>query len=254
MIKIDEKKRLVIVKLNGKWKKYSYEDPKAFEIVSDLWVQVGWDTKYVYSFTWFGRPIIQLPDDMIRIQEVIFSIKPDIIIETGVAHGGSSVFFASLLELLKNGKVLSIEKSLRNKNRKLINEHIMKKRIEIIDGCSIDIKIFKEVKKRVKKNSRVLVFLDSNHSRSHVLRELEIFSKIVSLNSFIIVCDGIIKDLVDAPRSESDWKENNPINAIKDFTRTNKGFKVVEPKFLFNEGLIKKRVTYWPSAFIKRVK
>ena len=229
------------------------DDPKAFEIISKAWIRSGWDSKYVYSFSWLGRPIIQLPEDMIRIQEVIYEVKPDVIIETGVAHGGSLIFYASILNALGRGRVIGIDIEIRKPNREAIEAHNLSKFITLFEGSSIDKKIFNSVKSNINKKEKVLVILDSNHLKDHVYEELRLYSELVSLDSYIVACDGIMKDICGAPRTLPDWEWNNPLSAIDKFIKSNNKFIIQEPKWPFNEGTIKNRVTYWPKAFLKRI-
>jgi cephalosporin hydroxylase len=250
MIQIDKENDLVIV--DGK--SYGFNSPEAFKVISDLWIRIGWDTKYVYSFSWMGRPIIQLPEDMVRTQEVIFNVKPDVIIETGVAHGGSLIFYASLCKAMEKGKVVGIDIEIRPHNRIAIEEHPLFPFITLIEGSSIDNAIVEQVKQHVKPDDKVLILLDSNHSYSHVLSELEAYSSLVSVDSYIVATDGIMEFVAGAPRSNPDWPTNNPKKAAEQFVKNNDSFVIEEPVFPFNEGVINERVTYWPSAFIKRVK
>ena len=229
------------------------DDPKAFEIISKAWIRSGWDTKYVYSFSWLGRPIIQLPEDMIRIQEVIYEVKPDVIIETGVAHGGSLIFYASILNALGKGRVIGIDIEIRKPNREAIEAHNLSKFITLFEGSSIDKNIFNSVKSNINKKEKVLVILDSNHLKDHVYEELRLYSELVTLDSYIVACDGIMKDICGAPRTLPDWEWNNPLSAIDKFIISNNKFIIQEPKWPFNEGTIKNRVTYWPKAFLKRI-
>lgn len=236
--------------------KYHIGSKKAFEIISKIWLRSGWDTKYVYSFTWMGRPIIQLPDDLIRVQEIIYDVKPDIIIETGIAHGGGLIFYASLLSNIKKKfKIIGVDIDIRKHNKKKIESHSLFKNILMYEGSSIDLNTFNKIKKNIIKKNKVLVILDSNHSKDHVLKELELYSKIVTKGSFIIACDGIQKDMKNAARSKSDWNLNNPITAIKKFIKKNKDFKIISNNFFFNESNLKKNyVTYWPNAYLKKLK
>ena len=230
----------------------SLDDPTAFKIISEAWIRAGWDTKYVYGFSWLGRPIIQLPEDMIRIQELIYELKPDIIIETGVAHGGSLIYYSSILNTIGKGKVIGIDIEIRPHNRKEIESHELNRFITLFEGSSIDKDLFMEVKSQINDTDKVLVILDSNHLKEHVLEELNMYSKLVSKNSYIIACDGIMKEVCGAPRTSPDWEWNNPLSAIDDFIAHNNEFEVVEPKWPFNEGSITHRITYWPSAYLKR--
>lgn len=250
MIQIDKEKGIVI----SDGIEYVIGSPQAFNIISDLWLRSGWDSKYVYSFAWLGRPIIQLPEDMIRSQEVIFKIKPDVIIETGIAHGGSLVFYASLCKLIGKGKIVGIDIDIREHNKKAIEEHFLSPYITMIEGSSIDSEIVAKVKTHIKDGDKVLVFLDSNHTYDHVLAELNSYSKFVSVGSYIVATDGIMEKVVGAPRTNPDWGTNNPKKAVEQFVKENTDFVIEEPEFPFNEGIIKERVTYWPSAFVKRVR
>src|ERR1044071_4375710 len=143
-------------------RKFGLGTPEAFEVLSDLWLRSGWDTKYVYSFTWLGRPIIQLPEDMVRLQEVIYSVGADVIIETGVAHGGSLIFYASLCQAMGRGRVIGIDIEIRPHNRKAIEEHFLFPFITLIEGSSVDEKIVSAVKQLVKPGEKMLILLDSN--------------------------------------------------------------------------------------------
>lgn len=227
--------------------------PEAFRLISEAWLRSGWDAKYVYSFAWLGRPIIQLPEDMIRIQEVLFRIKPDVIIETGVAHGGSLIFYATLCKAIEKGRVVGIDIEIRPHNRRAIEEHFLFPFITLIEGSATSEEVFAQVQRQVKPGETALVLLDSNHTYSHVMRELELYSQLVNVGSYIVATDGIMANLVGAPRSSPDWDVNNPKRAAEDFVRKTPHFVIEEPPFPFNEGVITERVTYWPSAFIKRV-
>lgn len=249
MIQIDTAKGTVIKDSI----QYAIGSAEAFKIISDAWLRSGWDTKYVYSFAWMGRPVIQLPEDMIRIQEVVFNIKPDVIIETGVAHGGSLIFYATLCKAMEKGKVIGIDIEIRPHNRKAIEEHFLSSYITLLEGSSTDEKIVSEVRKKIKHGDKVLVLLDSNHTYTHVMDELKAYSGMVSVGSYIVATDGIMEYVVGAPRTNPDWITNNPKKAAEKFVKENTNFIIEVPTFPFNEGEIKERVTYWPSAFIKRI-
>ena len=159
--------------------------------ISDIWLRAGWDNKYVYSFTWMGRPIIQLPEDMIRLQEVIYEVRPDVIVETGVAHGGSLVFYASLCKAMGRGRVIGVDVEIRPHNRAAIEAHALFPLITLIEGSSIEPQIVEEVKSLIKPDEKTMVVLDSNHEKQHVLAELRAYSPIVSVGSYIVAMDGI---------------------------------------------------------------
>lgn len=237
----------------GEPRVYGIGSPEAFAVLSRLWLRAGWDSKYVYSFTWMGRPIIQLPDDMIRIQEVIYTLKPDVIIETGVAHGGSLIFYASLCKAMGRGRVVGIDIEIRPHNRTAIEAHEMSPFITLIEGSSVDPAVVEQVKSYVQSGDRVLVLLDSCHTKEHVLSELRAYSPLVSQGSYIVAMDGIMEQVAGAPRTQADWTWNNPRRAALEFVAENPQFRIEEPAFSFNEGTVTERVTYWPSAFIRRV-
>lgn len=252
MITIDEKKALVHVETPDGIKTYRFDSPEAFAAISEIWLRVGWDVKYVYSFTWLGRPIIQLPEDMFRVQEIIFSIKPDVIVETGVAHGGSLMFYASLCKAMGKGRVIGVDIEIRPHNRRAIESHPLFPLLTLIEGDSAAPSVFQQVKQQIKPGEAVLVLLDSKHSKDHVLAELRLYSSLVTSGSYIVVMDGIMAKLVGAPRAMPDWDWNNPVSAIREFISENPTFSIEEPKFAFNEGAVTERVTYWPSAWLKR--
>lgn len=254
MIKVDIEQGTVTVEKDGLTSTHGLATPEAFRIISDVWLRAGWDNKYVYSFTWLGRPIIQLPEDMFRLQELIHTLRPDVIVETGVAHGGSLVFYASLCKAMDHGRVIGIDVEIRPHNRAAIESHPLKSLITLIEGSSIDPGVVEQVRSQIGPDERVLVLLDSCHTKEHVLGELSAYSRFVSPGSYIVAMDGIMESVVGGPRTQPDWAWNNPRQAALEFVAANSDFVIEEPAFLFNEGNVSERVTYWPSAFIKRVR
>jgi len=204
---------------------------------------------YTYNFSWLGRPIIQMPQDIIVMQEIIWKLKPDLIIETGIAHGGSLIFYASMLELIEKGEILGIDIDIRKYNRKEIERHKMSKRIKMIEGSSTDEKVIKEVERIVKKHKKILVCLDSLHTYNHVLRELNLYSKFVNKGSYLVVFDTIIEYFPKGSFKNRPWdKGNNPATAVKTFLEKNKNFildKDIENKLL---------ITVAPGGFLKKIK
>jgi cephalosporin hydroxylase len=233
---------------------YAIGSPEAFGAISRAWLRSGWDNKHVYSFTWMGRPIIQLPEDMIRIQEVIYSVRPDVIVETGVAHGGSLIYYASLCKAMGRGCVIGVDIDIRPHNRAAIEEHPLSSLITLIEGSSIDPAIVAKVKAQAASTENALVLLDSCHSKEHVLAELHAYAPLVNPGSYIVAMDGIMEDVVGGRRTQPDWTWNNPRQAALEFVKENLNFRIEEPVFAFNEGNITERVTYWPGAFVKCVK
>lgn len=250
---IDEEANVVIVRDGDKEVRHALDSAEGFDAASRAWIRAGWDTKYVYSFAWMGRPIIQLPEDMVRLQEVIWDLKPDVLIETGVAHGGSLIFYASLFEAMGKGRVIGIDIEIRKHNRDAIEAHPMFKRIELLEGSSTAPEIVDQVKALVKPGETVLIALDSNHSKGHVLDELRAYAPLVSIGSYIVATDGVMEQVKGGPRTGDDWDWNNPKAAAHAFVAEDPRFIIEEPAFPFNEGVVTKRVTYWPDAFIKRI-
>lgn len=227
--------------------------PAAFEMLADLWIKVGWVNKYSYAFSWMGRPIIQLPDDMIRIQEAIWQIKPDVIIETGIAHGGSLIFYASLLELIGRGRVIGLDIEIRPHNRTAIEAHPMFKRIEMIEGNSISTEVVAQVSDRVKPGDVVMLILDSNHSKEHVAAELDAFADLVTSGSFILSQDGVMQLVAGMPRTQPDWNTNNPIPAVEEFLARRPEFRLEKPPRPFDESNGVPDCSHHPKGWIKRL-
>jgi cephalosporin hydroxylase len=227
--------------------------PEAFQILSRYWLEVGWAQKYSYSFSWLGRPIVQLPEDILRVQEVIHRVRPDVIIETGVAHGGSLILYASLCKALDRGRVIGIDIDIRPHNRAAIEAHPLAGYITLLEGSSIDEKIVDRVRAQVQPGDTVLVLLDSCHTKAHVLAELQAYGPLVSQGSYLVATDGIMADLAGAPGTRAEWAWDNPQQAALQFARERTDFVLEEPPFPFNDSAITQRVTYWPSAFLKRV-
>ena len=252
MIKIDLESSKVVVESGGQSIAYDLGSPQAFEVISQAWLRAGWDTKYVYSFTWLGRPIIQLPDDLLRIQEVIYRVQPDVLIETGVAHGGSLIFYATLCKAMGKGRVIGVDIEIRPHNRKAIESHFLFPYITLIEGSSIDPQIVSQVRSLVRPGESVMIMLDSCHTKSHVLSELNAYGPLVTSGSYMVAMDGIMEQLPGAPRTQPDWLWNNPRQAALEFAVSHPQFVIEEPAFLFNEGVVNRRVTYWPDAFLRR--
>ncbi|MBL8669314.1 MAG: class I SAM-dependent methyltransferase [Alphaproteobacteria bacterium] len=254
VISIDDKAATVTVSDEKGSRVLPLASPEAFSLVSRAWLRAGWDVKYVYGFSWLGRPVIQLPEDMIRIQEVIHALRPDVVLETGVAHGGSLVFYASVMKVMGVGRVVGVDIEIRPHNRRAIEEHPLKPLITLIEGSSVAPATVAAVKAQIKPGERVLVILDSNHTKAHVLAELDAYAPLVSVGSYAVACDGIMAQVAGGPRTKPEWATDNPTEAAKEFAATHPEFRLEEPPFPFNEGLVTERVTYWPGAFLKRVR
>jgi cephalosporin hydroxylase len=205
--------------------------------------------QYSYNFSWMGRPIIQYPQDMIAMQEIIWNVQPDLIIETGIAHGGSLIYYASLLELIGKGEVLGIDIDIREHNRKEIESHPMNKRIKMLQGSSVDGALVREVEKYAVGKKSVMVCLDSNHTHRHVLDELKFYSSFVTTGSYLVVFDTIVEDLPDNYLPDRAWaKGDNPKTAVHEFLKTH-------PEFIIDTNIDNKLlVSVAPQGYLKRIK
>lgn len=217
---------------------------------SKKWFILSSKYEYWYHFTWLGRPIIQFPQDIIAMQELIWQVKPDLIIETGIAHGGSLIFSASMLELIGgSGQVLGIDIDIRAKNREIIEKHQMFKRIMMVEGSSTDPEIVKHVYTIAKGKKEILVVLDSLHTHDHVAKDLELYSSLVSKGSYLVVFDTIIEDMPDNSFPNRPWgKGDNPKTAVWDFLKKNDRFIIdmeIESKLL---------ITVAPDGYQKCIK
>ena len=227
---------------------------KKFINISKKWLLESHRLKYTYHFNWFGIPIIQYPSDIIGVQEIIYKIKPDLIIETGVAHGGSVIFHSSILDMLsqndrKKRKIVGIDIEIRKHNLKRIKNHYFNKNLILIEGSSIEQKVKKKVYKIAKNKKTIMVILDSNHSSKHVYEELSFYSKFVTKNSYFIVFDTIVEDLPNKFVKNRPWsKGNNPLTAVKLFLKGNKSFKID------NEIDNKLMISSAKNGFLKRIK
>lgn len=252
---IDEAQaRVTVIDEAGGETSFPMASAQGFAAASRAWLRAGWDAKHVYSFTWFGRPIIQLPEDLVRLQELIWTERPDAIVETGIAHGGSLVFFASLFEAMGGGRVIGVDIDIRPHNRAAIEAHPLFHRIEMIEASSIAPETVAKVRSRLGEGEKVMVVLDSGHRREHVLAELHAYAPLLGIGDYFIVEDGIMRDLSGAPRSAPDWATDNPVAAVEAFVAADPRFEIVEPQWLFNEGHVAGRVTYWPSCHVQRVR
>ena len=214
------------------------------------WIKTSALHQYSYNFTWLGLPIIQYPQDIIALQEIIWKIKPDLIIETGIARGGSLIFSASLLEIInEGGEVLGIDIDIREENKRAIENHPLNKRITMLEGSSTNKKIAEKVYKIARNKKRILIILDSNHTHEHVLEELNLYAKLTSVGSYCIVFDTIIEDMPEGSFPNREWdKGNNPKTAVWEFLNQNDRFvidKKIENKIL---------ITVAPDGYLNRIK
>lgn len=227
---------------------------RAFELISEQWLKVGWAQRYSYGFTWLGRPIIQLPEDLVRVQELIYGVGPDVIVETGIAHGGSLVFYASLCKLMGRGRVVGVDVEIRPHNRAAIEGHPLSPYVTLIEGDSTAPETVAAVKGLLRPGETVLVVLDSNHTRAHVLAELEAYAPLVTPGSYAVVTDGIMERLAGVPGAPAEWAWDNPKAAAAEFARQHPDYVVEEPPPIFDERLASGGVSYWAGGYVKRVR
>lgn len=242
----------------------SYEKDESFQALSRDWLQASMRRQYVYNFEWMGRPIIQYPQDMVAIQEMVWRVRPDLIVETGIAHGGSLVLSASLLALLdmcdaietgekldpktNKRKVIGVDIDIRPHNRQAIESHPLAGRIAMVQGSSIDPSVVSKVKELASPYQRVLVLLDSMHTHDHVVAELEAYAPMVSLGSYCVVFDTFVDDMPAGFFADRPWDVgNNPKTAIRQWMKARSDFQIDEswPNKLM--------VTVAPDGFLKRV-
>jgi len=251
---VDTTAGVIVAHVDGRESRVPLYSKDGFELLSRLWLKVGWNQKYTYTFSWLGRPVIQLPDDMIRIQEVIHASRPDVILETGIAHGGSLIYYASLCAAMGHGRVVGIDIEIRPHNRQAIEAHPLKPLITLIEGGSTDAAIVERVRAEVGDAKSVLVLLDSNHSRAHVRAELEVYAPFVTVGSYIVATDGVMLEVADAPRGRPEWTTDNPVSAVQDFLPSHPEFTLEQPAWPFNESDLDRNVTHWPSAYLRRTR
>lgn len=224
-------------------------EDKDVQALARIWLREITRHKYAYNFSWMGRPLIQMPQDMIAMQEIIWQVKPDLIVETGIAHGGSLIYYASLLELIGgNGYVLGIDVDIREHNRVEIEKHPMFKRIKMIQGSSVDGITADVVRKHARNKHSVMVILDSNHTHEHVLKELELYSPLVTKGSYMVVFDTLLEDMPDDLLKDRPWgKGNNPKTAVWEYLKLHPEFEIdkdIQSKLL---------ITVAPDGYLKRV-
>jgi cephalosporin hydroxylase len=216
-------------------------------LVSDLWLKLSAEYKIMYEPTWLGRPIIQLPHDIVQMQELVWRVKPDLIIETGVAHGGSLILSASILELIGKGRVLGVDIDIRAHNRTAITAHPLSKRIDLLQGSSIDPTTIAEVTARAKSAGNVMVVLDSNHAAEHVAAEMAAYAPLVDVNSYLVVMDGAQGQVFDIPRGNAAWQNDNPLTALDAFLAGTDEFEI-------DDHFTRLHVTSNPRGYLRRVK
>lgn len=230
---------------NGEQTTVDVYSREGLNLLGNLWIKSAAQHRLMYEPTWLGRPVIQFPTDIVAIQELIWKLQPDVIVETGVAHGGSLVLSASILELIGKGKVIGVDIEIRPHNRAAIESHPLKHRIELIEGSSIAADTLAAVRAAVGSSGTVLVMLDSNHTEAHVLQELELYSPMVSPGSYIVAHDGSQAWVWDIPRGKPEWKDDHPLGAIHKFLANH-------PEFSNDPHWTRWGITSSPDGFLRR--
>jgi cephalosporin hydroxylase len=227
----------------------SYKSNDPLLKMTDAYIKTLSRIRYSANFSWLGRPIIQIPQDLMALQDIIWSVKPDVIIETGIAHGGSLIFYASMLELSGKGRVIGIDIDIRAHNRVEIEKHPMFKRITMIEGSSVSPEVIDRVRTLTMGAKAVLVCLDSNHTHDHVLRELELYAPLVTAGSYCVVFDTGIEDLPADAFLDRPWGPgNSPKTAVYAFLKTHDEFVVdkdIEARIL---------LTAAPDGYLKKIR
>lgn len=249
---IDTVSRVLSAEDRGASREFPLYSREAFELVSREWVRIGWGVHYYFTMTWLGQPILQLPEDLVRLQEVLNTLRPDVILETGVYSGGSLLFHATVCEALGKGRVIGIDVRIPDPVRESLTRHRLAPRISLIEGDSISPEVVESVRSLIRPEDKVLVILDSDHSRRHVERELEVWAPFVTPGSCIIATDGIMRDLSDVPGGQSGWVQDNPSAAAGAFLAAHPEFELRQPAWPFNESELRQNITYWPDGWLWR--
>lgn len=231
---------------DGKTESVELYSEEGIDFISGLWVKLYAYYKYTHNITWMGVPIIQFPEDIIMMQELIWKIRPDVIVECGLAHGGSTLFYASLLELMGKGIVIGLDVEIRQYNKIAIKNHPLSWRVKMIECSSVSEEAITRVKEFIKPSDKVLVVLDSNHSKNHVAKELSVYKDVVTPGSYLVAMDGAQAFVWDTPSGKPEWKEDNPLTAIEEFMKDNNAFEI-------DDHYTRLKVTSNPKAFLRRI-
>jgi cephalosporin hydroxylase len=253
-VTLDSQEKTLTVDEPGGTRELALYSKEAFAVLSRHWVKVGWSIGYSFGFTWMGRPVIQLPEDVLRVQEVIYRLRPDVIVETGVALGGSLLFYASLFKAMNHGRVIGVDLEISASNRQAIEGHELGGAITLIEGDSASPAVVSRVGALIAPGESVLVILDSDHSKQHVARELEQYHRLVTPGSYLVATDGIMADLADVPHGRADWSWNHPAAAAAEFAASHPEFVLDTPAAVLQREAPADPVTYWPGAWLRRIR
>jgi len=231
---------------------YPLFSPEAFRILSHQWRILGWNLGHWKTFSWMGRQILQLPDDVLRLAELMWTLRPDVIVETGVHDGGSTLLFAGLCRLRGTGRVISVDREFRPGVREAIRENAAD-RVAFIQGDSGSPEVADEVRQMLRPSDRVCVFLDSDHTAEHVAAELRYLSPLVGAGCYVIVADSICGDLAECPEGETEWAWNNPGKAVDEFLDSRPEFVRERPPSMFTAAADFTELSYFPGTWLRRL-
>ena len=243
----------IVVETENGQRRYPLGSPEAFALLSEAWMRSSWANRHSYTFSWLGRPVVQLPSDLFRLQELVVRERPDVIVETGVAHGGGVIFLAGLCRLLGHRRVVGVDIEIRPHNRQAIETHELAGLVTLIEGDSVAPETVARVCAAIGAADTVLVILDSDHSRAHVRAELDAYATFIRPGGSIVVADGNMASLVGLPGALDDWCWNNPDVAIAEFLSEHADFERVRPPVAFNERGIADGGSYWPGGYLRHI-
>jgi len=243
------KDTVVSINENKKIKNFKLYSKNGFKILTSIYMKICTENRIMYNSNWLGMKIIQLPNDMISMQECIWNYKPDLIIETGVALGGSLIFYASIMNnYTKDFNIIGVDVEIYPENKKKIQDHFLSKNITLIEKSSVDKDTIVDIDNLIKKfkSKKILISLDSNHEFSHVNKELQLYKKFIKKNGYLIVQDGAMDDISDIPSAKPNWKLRGPKDSIKLFLKNNTDFSIDESYSKFG-------ITASPNGFLRKV-
>lgn len=244
---INNDERVLVIDGSGERREIPLYSSEAYEAISREWMRVGWALNSFKTFTWAGYPLQQLPEDVVRLQEVMFDLQPEVIVETGVCEGGSLLFHATICEAIGKGRVIGIDVRIPT-----IENERLGRRITTVEGDSTAPETVAKVRELAGSSGPVMVILDSDHSRAHVAKELEAYAPLVTPGSCIIAEDGMMRDVSDVPGGDASWVHDNPATAALEFLARHPEFEMREPAWKHNRGELRRNVTYWPDAWLWR--
>ena len=254
MLTIDETRGEVVVQgADGSRRTLAFDTPEAFEALSAAWLRCGRDVMHVHNFTWLGRPLIQLPEDLLRMQEFLWRTQPDVLVQTGVAHGGSLVFYASVLAALGHGRVVGVDLDIAANDRAAIEAHPMAPHIALIEGSSICPRTLAAVRTHIACAEQVVIVLDSDHAERRLDAELEAYAPLVPPGGQMVVRDGILANVAGGPHMDTVRACDGPGGAIDAFLAAHPEFAHEKPGWLSDQRSSRGRMTYWPRCFLRRV-